>query len=87
MMVKEYEDKQDKIITGVVVRVDPTSGHATLELGSNEMALFRHEQINGETLNVGDRVKVYVTEIKREGRGPSVVISRTHPSFTFHETS
>ncbi|MBR6777061.1 MAG: transcription termination/antitermination protein NusA [Clostridia bacterium] len=79
MMVKEYEDKQDKIVTGVVVRVDPTSGHATLELGSNEMALFRHEQINGETLNVGDRVKVYVTEIRREGRGPSIVLSRTHP--------
>ena len=79
MMVKEYEDKQDKIITGVVVRVDPTTGHATLELGSNEMALFRHEQINGETLNVGDRIKVYVSELKREGRGTSVVLSRTHP--------
>ncbi|MGM9657997.1 MAG: transcription termination factor NusA [Eubacteriales bacterium] len=79
MMIKEYEEKQEKIVSAVVVRVDPTSGHATLEVGSNEMVLFRHEQIAGETLSVGDRIKVYITEIKRDTRSPSVVLSRTHP--------
>lgn len=79
MIIKEYENKQEEIIGAVVVRVDPTTGNATLEIGKNEMVLFRHDQIPTENLQVGDRIKVYVTEIKKEGRGPSVSLSRTHP--------
>lgn len=43
------------------------------------MVLFRNEQIPGETLSVGDRIKVFITEIKKETRGPSIVLSRAHP--------
>lgn len=79
MIIREYENKKEEIVTAVVVRVDPTTGNATLEIGKNEMVLFRHDQIPGESLQVGDRVKVFVTEIKKETRGPSVVLSRVHP--------
>jgi len=79
MMIKEYESKKEEIVSAVVIRVDPTSGNATLEIGKNEMVLFRHEQIPTENLQVGDRIKVFVTEIKKETRGPSVVLSRVHP--------
>ncbi len=79
MIIREYEDKKEEIVSAVVVRVDPTTGNATLEIGKNEMVLFRHEQIPNETLQVGDRIKVFVTEIKKESRGPSVVLSRVHP--------
>ncbi|MBQ0092063.1 MAG: transcription termination factor NusA, partial [Clostridiales bacterium] len=63
----------------VVVRVDPTTGNATLEIGKNEMVLHRREQLPTESLQPGDRIKVFVTEIKKETRGPSVVLSRVHP--------
>lgn len=79
IMIKEYEEKKEEMVTAVVVRVDPTSGNATLEIGKNEMVLFRHEQIENESLQVGDRIKVFITEIKKEARGPSVVLSRVHP--------
>lgn len=79
IMIKEYEEKKEEIVSAVVVRVDPTTGNATLELGKNEMVLFRHEQIENENLQVGDRIKVFITEIKRDSRGPSVVLSRVHP--------
>ncbi len=79
MIIKEYENKQEEIIGAVVVRVDQTTGNATLEIGKNEMVLFRHDQIPNENLQPGDRIKVYVTEIRKEGRGPSVSLSRTHP--------
>ncbi len=79
MIIKEYENKKEEIVSAVVIRVDPTTGNATLEIGKNEMVLFRHEQIPTENLQVGDRVKVFVTEIKKETRGPSVVLSRVHP--------
>ena len=78
-MIREYEEKKEEIVSAVVVRVDPTAGNATLEIGKNEMVLFRNEQIPGETLSVGDRIKVFITEIKKETRGPSIVLSRAHP--------
>lgn len=79
IMIKEYEDKKEEIINAIVVRVDPTTGNATLEIGKNEMVLFRHEQIENENLQIGDRIKVFVTEIKKDSKGPSVVLSRAHP--------
>jgi N utilization substance protein A len=79
IMIKEYEEKKEEIVNAVVVRVDPTTGNATLEIGKNEMVLFRHEQIENESLQVGDRIKVFITEIKKDFRGPSVVLSRVHP--------
>lgn len=79
MIAKEYESKKEEIVTAVVIRVDPTTNNATLEIGKNQMVLFRQDQIPGETLQVGDRVKVFVTEIKKEMRGPSVILSRVHP--------
>lgn len=79
MMIKEYEEKKEEIVSAVVVRVDPTTGNATLEIGKNEMVLYRHEQMEVENLQVGDRIKVFITEIKKDSRGPSVVLSRVHP--------
>ncbi len=78
IMIKEYEEKKEEIINSVVTRVDPTTGNATLEIGKNEMVLFRHEQIENENLQVGDRIKVFITEIKKDSRGPSVILSRVH---------
>lgn len=78
-MISEYENKKGEIMSAVVVRVDQNTGNATVEVGKNEMVLFRHDQIPEETFNIGDRIKVYITEIKKEQRGPSVVLSRIHP--------
>ena len=78
-MIREYEEKKEEIVSAVVIRVDPTSGNATLEIGKNEMVLFRNEQISTESLQVGDRIKVFITEIKKETRGPSIILSRVHP--------
>lgn len=79
MIIKEYEDKKESLVTAVVVRVDQTTSNATLEIGKNEMVLHRREQLPTETLQPGDKIKVFVTEIQKEGRGPSVVLSRVHP--------
>lgn len=78
-MIKEYEDKKEEIITAVVVRVDPLTENATLDIGGRGMLLRRHEQLPTDKFEVGDRVKVYITEIKRDLKGPMVILSRTHP--------
>lgn len=79
IMVREYEGKKEEIITAIVVRVDPVTGNAALQLGKNEVTLFKNEQIPGEKLVEGDKVKVYVTVVKKETKGPTIVLSRKHP--------
>lgn len=80
-MIKEYEEKREEIISAVVVRVDPLTENVTLDIGGREMLLRRHEQLPNDVFRVGDRVKVFITEIKRDLRGPMVILSRTHPGF------
>ena len=79
IMVREYESKKDEIVTAIVSRVDPVTGNAVLQLGKNEVTLFKNEQIPGERLVEGDKIKVYVTVVKKETKGPSIVLSRKHP--------
>ena len=79
MMIKEYEEKKEEIVTAVVEMVDPLTQNAVLELGKNRMTLFRAEQIPGETLTPGQRVKVFVTEVKKSLKGPTGSLSRIHP--------
>ena len=83
MMIKEYESKKEEIVTAVVSRINPMNGDVTLEIGKNAVVLFKKEQIPGEELHEGDVIKVYVLEVKKEaeGRGPAVVLSRTHAGF------
>lgn len=81
MMIKEYEDKKEDIVSAIVVRVDPLTENVTLDIGGREMVLRRHEQIPGDKFEVGEMIKVFITEINRELKGPTVILSRTHPGF------
>ncbi len=83
MVYEEYNSKQHEILTGVVTRIDPRSGSAALRIGTGSEAtdaiLAAGEQVRGETLVEGQRIKVYLVDVRRASRGPQVVISRTHP--------
>lgn len=83
MMIKEYESKKEEIVSAVVSRINPVTGDVALEIGKNVVTLFKKEQIPDEVLREGDLIKVYVLEVKKEseGRGPAVVLSRTHAGF------
>ncbi|NLW79648.1 MAG: transcription termination/antitermination protein NusA [Ruminococcaceae bacterium] len=78
-MYTEMQSKNNEIVTGVVTRVDHARGNIALEIGKNEAILPRNEQVPGEELREGDRVKVYVVDVAVTERGPRVMISRTHP--------
>ena len=74
-----YESKIGNVITALVNRVDPDNGNILLDTGTSFVTLVRNEQIPGERFEVGDHIKVYVTEVNKETRGPMVILSRTHP--------
>ncbi|MBQ8372282.1 MAG: transcription termination/antitermination protein NusA [Clostridia bacterium] len=79
---REYEEKREEIITAVVDKVDMISGNLILDTGTGYATLLKSEQIPGEVHDVGDRLKVFVSEVKSgETRGPIVTLSRIHPNF------
>ena len=79
---REYEEKREEIITAIVDKVDTTNGNLILDTGTGYATLLREEQIPGETYDVGDRIKVFISEVKSgETRGPLVTLSRVHPNF------
>ncbi|MCB6365798.1 transcription termination factor NusA [Intestinibacillus massiliensis] len=83
MVLSEFTSKEHEILTALVSRIDPRSGAVILEITSQgektEAVLSASEQVRGEALVEGQRVKVYVIEVRKGQRGPQVLISRTHP--------
>lgn len=83
MVFEEFTSKEHTILTGVVSRIEPRTGSVSIRISSNseytEAMLAPNERIKTEVLNEGDRIKVYVVEVKNASRGPQVLISRTHP--------
>ena len=79
----EFTSKAHEILTGVVTRVDNRTGSVSIKINSNseytEAMLPPSEAIKDEKLVEGDRIKVYVVEVRKLTRGPQVLISRTHP--------
>ncbi len=80
LVTKEYENKKEEIITATVYKVDDSDGSLVLDTGTSKAVLTKAEQIPGDNFNVGDRLKVFVTEVRSgESRGPIVALSRIHP--------
>lgn len=83
IIYEEFTSKEHEILTGVVSRVEPRNGAVSIRISSNseftEAMLVPSERIPCEELNEGDRIKVYVVEVRNSTRGPQVLISRTHP--------
>ena len=79
---REYEEKKEEIITAVVDKIDTITGNLILDTGTGYATLLKSEQIPGEFYEVGDRIKVFISEVKSgETRGPIVTLSRIHPNF------
>ena len=78
-----YSDKAQELLTGTVVKVD-MGGDMFVRIGqgneASDAVLRTSEQIPGETWREGDKIKVYVLEVHKMGRGPIVHVSRTHPN-------
>ncbi len=83
MIYNQFSGKEHEILTGTVTRIDPRNGNVSLRIGTASEAtdalLSASEQVPGEVFTEGERVKVYMVEVRRGTRGAQVVVSRTHP--------
>ena len=78
-MLAEFQSKNQELLNAKVNRIDPETGAATLEVGDSIALLPKNEQIPGEVLREGQSIKIYVVDVRDSGRGPKIMISRTHP--------
>ena len=83
MVYEEFTSKEHEILTGVVSHIEQRNGSVSIRIAANseftEAMLSPNERIKTEVLHEGDRIKVYVVEVRNSARGPQVLISRTHP--------
>lgn len=79
MIYNEYKDRKTELISGFVRRFD--KGNILVDLGKTEGLLPQKEQIPRESYRPGDRIRCYVLDVRKESKGPQVVLSRVHPDF------
>lgn len=79
IIYEEYKDRVGEIVSGIVQRRD--KGGLVVNLGRTEAILPRDEQIPREHYNRGERVQALIIGVRKEGRGPQVVISRSHRDY------
>lgn len=78
VIYNNYIDKENELITGVIQRINRNVIY--FDLGQTEAILPPSEQIEGVNYQPGDRIKLYVLEVKKTTKGPQIILSRSHPS-------
>jgi len=77
-VVDAYKDRVGEMVSGVVKRVE--RGSVILDLGNNAEAIIpREEMIPREAVRPGDRIRAYLRDVRPEGRGPQLFLSRAAP--------
>jgi len=76
---EEFKDRVGEIISGAVKRVE--YGNVVVDLGRGEGIMRRDQSIPRENFNIGDRVRCYIYDVRREAKGPQILLSRAHGGF------
>ncbi len=79
MTYEEFAGREGDVVTGIVQAQERDRRSMLLDLGKVEALLPHTEQIPSEQLRHGERVKAYISEVRRGTKGPQIVVSRTHP--------
>ena len=79
MIYEEFKDRAGDIVSGTVRRFERND--VLVDLGKFEGIMPNRERVQGEDYNIGDRIRAYVLAVENEGRGPEIILSRSHPNF------
>lgn len=79
MIYEEFKDRAGDIVSGTVRRFERND--VMIDLGKFEGVMPNKERVQGEDYNIGDRIRAYVLAVENEGRGPEIILSRSHPNF------
>ena len=76
---EEFKDRVGEIVNDVVKRVE--YGNTVVALGRGEGIMRRDQSIPRELFNIGDRIRCFIYDVRRETKGPQIMLSRAHPGF------
>jgi transcription termination/antitermination protein NusA len=77
MTYEEFAGREGDIVTGIVQQQERR--YTLLDLGKVEALLPQAEQVPSEPYRHGERLKAYITEVRKGTKGPQIVVSRSHP--------
>lgn len=78
-IINEFSDKQDEMVSGTVAMEDAYNYY--IDLGKTQALLPKSEIIPGEQIKMGSNIKVYITKVENNTKGPSIMLSRKHYGF------
>ena len=76
VMFNEFKERAGDMVIGIVQQHD--SRWTLVDLGKVEALLPLSEQVPGERYKHGERIKCFISEVKKTTKGPQVIVSRTH---------
>ena len=79
LIIEEFQDKQDEMLVGTLAMEDARNYY--VELGHTRGILPKTEIIPGEELKMGNSIRVYVTKVENNTKGPLILLSRKHFGF------
>ncbi len=79
IIYEEFKDRKGDIVSGIIQRRDRMGW--IINLGRTEALLAKEEQIPKERFKRGDRIQALIIDVRKEGRGPQVIVSRSHPDY------
>lgn len=78
-IIEEFEDKQDELVSGTVEMEDVRNYY--IDLGRTQGILPKTEIIPGENIKMGSNIKVYISKVENNSKGPLILLSRSHYGF------
>lgn len=78
-IIEEYGDKQDELVTGLVAMEDVKNFY--IDLGKTQGILPKTETIPGEVIKMNANIKVYISKVESNSKGPLILLSRNHYGF------
>ncbi len=79
VIINEYGDKQDELVSGTAAMEDVRNYY--IDLGKTQGVLPKTEIIPGEEIRMGSNIKIYITKVESNSKGPIILLSRSHYGF------
>jgi N utilization substance protein A len=78
LVQKEFEEKRGMVTTAIVQRIE--GRNVIVNIGKSEAVLPPREQLPSEYYRVGNKLRVYVLDLRDQGRVPQIIVSQAHPA-------
>lgn len=79
VIIEEFQDKEGELVSGIVEMEDERNYF--INLGRTQGILPKTEIIPNEEIKMGSSIKVYITKVDNNSKGPLILLSRTHYGF------